>query len=76
MKCKHPLVKRLRKAGMSTKEAVRVASAASNNYRLQRPDESLINLNYNPLGFGGMFYFDTTPEGHDYWQAIDDMKMI
>lgn len=76
MKCKHPLVKRLRKAGMSTREAVKVAKAAGDNFKAQRPDDSLINLNFNHYGFGGMFSFSETPEGFNYWAILDNRGLI
>lgn len=63
MKCKHPLVKRLRKAGMSTREAVKVAKAASANFKSQRPNHRLRQLNFNEFGFSGMFVFAKNTRG-------------
>ena len=64
MQCKHPLVKKLRKAGASTKSAVRV---------LNKINPIFLRHTYKYYGtdISALFVFSEQPEGSRYWRDIN-----
>ena len=72
-KIKSPLVKVLRKAGYSTKEAMNITHDALYAYLNQR-EEGLQYFNCLASRGGIIFMFDwsVTDEGHNHWSAIHD----
>lgn len=70
-KVKSPLVKVLRKAGYSVKEAMNITLDAQYNYANESPYSS---KNFNKLAkegrIGGMFNWRQTTEGLKYWHAV------
>ena len=67
-KVKSPLVKVLRKAGYSVIDAMNITMDAQYNFRNTR---SCSIKEFNWLAsqgrIGGMFHWDKTPEGLNYW---------
>lgn len=70
-KVKSPLVKVLRKAGYSVKEAMNITLDAQYNYGKGWPDSS---KSFNRLAREGriaaMFYWSQTSEGLKHWQKV------
>lgn len=70
-KVKSPLVKVLRKAGYSVKDAMNITLDAQHNYHSQRTSS---RYNFNNLAFRGeivgMFKWADTPEGHGFWLDV------
>ncbi|QHJ80751.1 MAG: hypothetical protein [Bacteriophage sp.] len=70
-KIKSPMVKVLRKAGYSTKEAMNITHNAIYAYQQQRERDS---IHFNHLAVNGgldmMFDWSLTDEGHYYWDNL------
>lgn len=71
-KVKSPLVKVLRKAGYSVKDAMNITLGAQHNYHSQMA--SFSRNNFNNLAFrgeiSGMFKWIDTPEGREFWLYV------
>lgn len=70
-KVKSPMVKVLRKAGYSVKDAINITMDAQFNYQNQRAD-SMQNFNQLAIvgGVIGMFSFIESPEGYNFWADV------
>lgn len=76
MKCNNTLVKRLRKAGYKTSEAMRIATEAHNNFFTLRdfPNCKAGRKEWRNLAgrgsISGMFVWRDSKEGHNYWGKV------
>lgn len=70
MKCKNILVKKLRKAGYSNAEAMRIAKAAYIEYRLHYNRDSF-NSCVMRSGVRGLFIWHESKHGLKYWSDIN-----
>lgn len=70
MNCKNILVKKLRKAGYSNVEAMRIAKAAYIEYRLHFHGDSF-NKFVTRSDVMGLFIWHESKQGYDYWSGIN-----
>lgn len=71
-KVKSPLVKVLRKAGYSVKEAMNITLDAQYNFHNSREcSRKHFNHLASECWISGMFDWVGTPEGYNHWSEID-----
>lgn len=66
-KIKHPLVKKLRKAGYSTKEAMSITKVALDNLNVSKMSLRFVRCTTD---ISAWFPWSNSPEGRDYWLTI------
>lgn len=74
-KIKSPLVKRLRKAGYSCKQAMRLTNQIYWNHKSSQLGVGLGFINKWPIAQGriyALFVWEYTEEGHIFWSGVND----